>query len=207
MQKHETVVVGASLVSFIPGVSFEQRKAVKFASLWAETVTLKDMANEARQEQYQYYRKKLMYLGWDAKSAEEVHWPDPLRPRIVDQALSKIDAVAGTQHSSNMALAFDVLKRNGKALLHFESRSQARAQFQLLSCAPVSSNYVDIVVYHEAGNTATFTNGFLFRERRNMQVTAELVRFNTRLFDQERRTSVERALVKIALKEIHEMEV
>lgn len=207
MQQHEAVVVGASLVSFIPGVSLEQRQAVKLASLWAETVTLQDMGKEPQQEQYDYYRKKLMYLGWDATSAEEVHWPDPQRPRIVDQALSKIDAVAGAQHSSCMALAFEALKRNGKPLLHFESRSRDRAQFQLLSCAPVSGNYVDIVVYHEAGNTAVFTNGFLFRERRNMRVAAELVRFNTRLFNQERRSSVERALVKIALKEIHEMEV
>jgi len=58
------------------------------------------------------------------------------------------------------------------------------------------------VLYHEAGGRAAFTAGFLFRERRNMRVMAELVRFNTRLFDQERRSGVERALVKIALEEI-----
>ncbi|MCX2688907.1 MULTISPECIES: hypothetical protein [unclassified Pseudomonas] len=207
MQTHEATVVGASLVAFIPGVSLEQRKAVKLASLWAESTTLQDMAGESAQDQYQYYRKKLMYLGWDAKSAEEVHWPDPQRPKIVDQALRRIDAVAGVHHSSNMALAFEVLKKNGKPLLHFESRSKDRAQFQLLSCAPVSGNYVDIVVYHEAGNSVAFTTGFLFRERRDTRVTAELVRFNTRLFDQERRSAVERALVKIALKEIHEMAI
>ena len=40
MQQHEAVVVGTSLVSFTPGVSLEQRQAVKLASLWAETVTL-----------------------------------------------------------------------------------------------------------------------------------------------------------------------
>lgn len=207
MQTHEATVVGASLVAFIPGVSLEQRKAVKLASLWAESTTLQDMAGESAQDQYQYYRKKLMYLGWDAKSAEEVHWPDPQRPKIVDQALRRIDAVAGVQHSSSMALAFEVLKKNGKPLLHFESRSKDRAQFQLLSCAPVSGNYVDIVVYHEAGNSAAFTAGFLYRERRDTRVTAALVRFNTRLFDQERRSAVERALVKIALKEIHEMAI
>ena len=154
MQTYEAAVVGASLVSFIPGISLGQRKAVKLATLWAETVTLQDMAKETAQEQYQYYRKKLMYLGWDAKSAEEVHWPDPERPKIVDQALSKIDAIAGARHSSHMALALEALKKNGKPLLHFESRSKDRAQFQLLSCAPVSGNYVDIVVYHEAGNVA-----------------------------------------------------
>ncbi|MGM3215588.1 hypothetical protein ACSQ5K_09080 [Pseudomonas sp. PhalM4] len=51
-------------MSFTPGVSLEQRQAVKLASLWAETVTLQDMAKEPQQEQYDYYRKKLMYLGW-----------------------------------------------------------------------------------------------------------------------------------------------
>lgn len=207
MEQHEAAVVGGSLVSFIPGTSQKQREAVKLASLWAETVTLKDVAQATAEEQYRYYLRKLMYLGWDAKTAEQVHWPDPQRVVLVDQVLSKIDAVAGSVHARHMSLTFEALKKNGKPLLHFESRSKERAQFQLLSCAAVSSNYVDIVLYHEAGDSSAFTAGFLFRERQDMRVTAELVRFNTRLFDQERRSGVERALVNIALKEIHAMEV
>lgn len=207
MEKHEAAVVGTSLVSFIPGISQKQREAVKLASLWAETVSLSDLADAPPQQQYSYYLNKLKYLGWDAKTAEQVHWPAPQRVAKVEQVLSKIDAVAGEAHSSQMAVAMNALKKNGPPLLHFEKRSQERGQFQLMSCAPVSSNYVDIVLYHEAGNSAAFTAGFLYRERRDMRVTAELVRFNTRMFDQERRSEVERALVKIALKEIHEMDV
>jgi hypothetical protein len=202
MQAHEVDVVGASLVSFIPGVSLRQRNAIKLAALWAETVTLTDMKEEAAKDQYHYYRKKLMFLGWDAKTAEEVHWPDPQRVVVVDQVLSAINAVAGHSHSTYMALALEKLKNNDIPLLHFEKRSSEQGKFQLMSCAPVSANYVDIVLYHEAGGRAAFTAGFLFRERRNMHVMAELVRFNTRLFDQERRSGVERALVKIALEEI-----
>ncbi|BDM20797.1 MULTISPECIES: hypothetical protein [Pseudomonas] len=207
MEAHEAAVVGASLVSFIPGTSKAQREAVKLASLWAETVTLSDLADAPAQEQYNYYLNKLKYLGWDAKTAEQVHWPSPERVAVVEQVLSKIGAVAGETHSTHMALALSALKKSGPPLLHFEKRSQERAQFQLMSCAPVSGNYVDIVLYLEAGDSAEFTAGFLFRERRDMRVTAELVRFNTHLFDQERRSAVERALVKITLKEIHEMEV
>ena len=207
MDQHEAAVVGTSLVSSIPGTTKEQREAVSLASLWAETVTLKDMAEASAEDQYRYYLRKLMYLGWDAKTAEQIHWPDPQRVIRVDQVLSTIDSVAGDVHASHMALTFDALKRNEQPLLHFESRCKERAQFQLLSCAPVSGNHVDIVMYHEAGNSAAFTAGFLFRERHDVRVTAELVRFNTRLFDQERRSGVERALVNIALKQTHVLEI
>ncbi|WP_085676816.1 MULTISPECIES: hypothetical protein [unclassified Pseudomonas] len=207
MDMHEATVVGASLVSFIPGTSKAQREAVKLAALWAETATLRDLADAPAQAQYNYYLNRLKYLGWDAKTAEQVHWPSPQRVAVVEQVLSKIDAVAGEAHSTHMGLAMNALKKNGPPLLHFEKRSRERAQFQLMSCAPVSRNYVDIVLYHEAGDSAGFTAGFLFRERRDMRVTAELVHFNTRMFDQERRSAVERALVNIALKEIHEMDV
>lgn len=207
MEEHEAAVVGTSLVSFIPGSSKKQREAVKLASLWAETVTLSDLADAPAQQQYHYYLNKLKFLGWDAKTAEQVHWPSPQRVAVVDQVLGKIDAVAGKAHSTHMAVALNALKNSGPPLLHFEKRSQERALFQLMSCAPVSSNYVDIVLYLEAGDSTELTAGFLFRERRDMRVTAELVRFNTRMFDQERRSAVERALVNIALREIHQMDI
>lgn len=205
MQTHEATVVSTSLASFLPGVSADQRRAVKLAALWAESTTFNSMFNEPRAQQYEFYCRQLKYLGWDALSAEQVHWPDPQRPALVDQALKQIDALAGERHSSSMALAFQALRKGGPPLLHFESSCAQRERFQLLSCAAGSRNYVDMVLYHEAADAATFAAGFLFRERRNTQVHAQLVRFNCRLFDQEHRDKVERALAGIALKEIHEL--
>ncbi|MDF0733769.1 hypothetical protein P0Y43_24120 [Pseudomonas entomophila] len=207
MDNREAAVVGASVVSFIPGVTVEQRQAVKLAALWAESTTLKTLPGATAGEQYDYYRKQLKFLGWDAQPPEEAHWPDPQRPAIVDQALRRIDAVAGERHSSGMALAFEALKGEGPALLHFESRCQERGVFQLLSCAPVGNNYVDMVVYHEAADAKLLTAGFLFRERRSLKVSAELVRFNTRLFVQQHRDKVLRATEKISLKEIHTLRI
>ncbi|WP_286912752.1 MULTISPECIES: hypothetical protein [unclassified Pseudomonas] len=207
MDRHEAAVVGGSLVSLLPGTNARQREAVKLASLWAEDATMSDVPHESAEAQYRYYLRKLMHLGTDAKSAEQVHWPDPQRAIKVEQVLARIGAVAGQAHASHMSLTFEALKRNGQPLLHFESQSHQRAQFQLLSCAPSSSNYVDIVLYHEAGEGSAFTAGFLFRERRNMRVNAELVRFNTLQFDLLWRSKVERGLHVMSLKDIHEMQV
>ncbi|CAM3861130.1 hypothetical protein CCOS865_05067 [Pseudomonas reidholzensis] len=207
MQSPEATVVGASLVSFIPGVTLAQRQAVKLAALWAESTTVRAMAGKPAAEQYHYYRRQLKYLGWDATSAEEVHWPDPQRPAIVDQALRKIDALAGERHSNSMALAFQALRKGGLALLHFELRSREHGAFKLLSCAPMGANSVDMVIYHEAGSGSHLTAGFLFRQRSNSHVYAELVRFNTRLFDQEHRSKVLRATEKISLEEIHAAQI
>ncbi|WP_236236666.1 hypothetical protein [Pseudomonas faucium] len=207
MDRHEAAVVGGSLVSLLPGTNPRQREAVKLASLWAEDATMKDVPDESAEMQYRYYLRKLKHLGTDATSAEQVHWPDPQRAIKVEQVLGRINAVAGEVHARHMSLTFDALKRNGKPLLNFESHSNQRAQFQLLSCAPSSSNYVDIVLYHEAGEGSAFTAGFLFRERRNMRVNAELVRFNTLQFDLLWRSKVERGLQVMSLKDIHEMEI
>jgi hypothetical protein len=205
MDQPEATVVTSSLAAFIPGVSVEQRRAVKLAAWWAESTTFKSMAGESHQQQYAFYRRQLQYLGWDALSAQDVHWPDPQRAVITEQALKRIGALAGEQHASSMALALRALRKSGPPLLHFESHCGQRGRFQLLSCAPVSPNYVDMVLYHEAGETETFSAGFLFRERHNTQVHAQLVRFNCRLFEQEHRSKVERALAGIGLKDVHEL--
>lgn len=207
MDKHQGAVVGAGLLSFFPGLSAQQRDSVKWAALIAERETFDAHHNKLIDDWYSYYKRKLMFYGWDAVPPGEVHWPSDERPVIVDNALRMISATAGSEFATSIGLAMQGLKRNGPALLHFEQRAQEGGVFQLLPCAPAKNGYVDMVLYHESIVAADIKAGFLFRERRQRVVKAELVRFNTRLFDQQFRRKVERSLETVALREIRDLQI
>lgn len=207
MDKQQAAVVGAGLLSFFPGLTAEQRASVKWAALIAERDTFDAHNNQLIEDWYSYYKRKLMFYGWDALPASEVHWPGNERPGIVDSALSVISATAGSEFATSIGLAMEGLKHNGPALLHFEQRAREGGVFQLLPCAPAKNGYVDMVLYHETIAVKDTNAGFLFAARKQRIVRAELVRFNTRLFDQQFRSKVERRLAAVASREICDLDI
>lgn len=207
MNKHRAAVAGSSVVAFLPGVTLAQRRAVLLAALMAERVTRTDHDAGLVSDWFSHYRRQLQFYGWDAMSAEQVHWPGLERPGIVNAALRRIEATAGESYSTAVKLAMKGLAENDWPLLNFEQRTRERGVFQLLPCAPGKSGYVDLVLYRERCEIDTLSTGFLFRSRRETRVQAELVRFNTRLFDQEFRALLEKRLEKIARQQILSFEI
>ncbi|NIF25315.1 hypothetical protein F3J44_02850 [Pantoea sp. Tr-811] len=207
MDKHEAAVVGGSLVSFLPGVTAQQRQSVQLAMLMAERVTRSDHEQGLVQDWYSYYRRRLQYLGWDAQIPEQVHWPSPERRLIADKALQAVNHVAGERHSSSLSLALSALLNSDAPLLHLEQRSRELGHFQLLPCAPSKAGYVDLVVYHEAGDRTLFSNGFLSRVLDRTRVRAELVRFNVRLFQQEFEARTRKNVEHVMQREILKLEL
>ena len=202
MSDQQVAVVGASLMSFTPGLSLGQRSSVQLAILQAEQETRFVHEQGQVEDWFSYYKNKLKFYGWDAVPPEEVHWPGEERPGIVDSTLKAISAVAGSEYALSTELAMHSLKQDTRALLHFEQRTRQQGVFQLLPCAPARNGSVDMVLYHESVEVSELSAGFLFRKRRHKMLRAELVRFNTRLFDQQFRGKVERSLQTIALREI-----
>lgn len=207
MNNHQAAVVGTGLMSFMPGISTAQRMSVQLALLQAgqETRFVHEQGQVA--DWYGYFKNKLKFYGWDALPPGEVHWPDSDRPQIVDSALRSIAATAGSRYAASTELAMHGLTTSAGALLHFERRVQQQGVFQLLPCALGKNGCVDMVLYHEEVDQSQVSAGFLFRQRRHQRVRAELVRFNTRLFDRQFRDKVERSLQTIALKEIVELQL
>ncbi|KJK17913.1 hypothetical protein ACIOVF_06670 [Pseudomonas sp. NPDC087612] len=206
MSEQQVAVVGASLMSFMPGLSPGQRSSVQLAILQAEQETRFVHEQGQVQDWFSYYKNKLKFYGWDAVPPSEVHWPGNERSDVVDSALKAISAVAGSQYASSTELAMRGLKQDARALVQFERRTREQGVFQLLPCAPGQNGSVDMVLYYEELEQSQITAGFLFRKRRHQQVRAELVRFNTRLFDQQFRSRVERSLQAIAWREILDLE-
>ncbi|MCT8164755.1 MULTISPECIES: hypothetical protein [unclassified Pseudomonas] len=202
MDRHESVVVGGSLVSFLPGLTVEQRNAVELAILFTERATEDEYAAGLVSDWYGYFRRRMQYLGWDALSPEQVHWPQPQRQAIVDKAVSMARRVGGEKHASSLSLSLSALLQSDQALSHLEQHSRERGLFQLLPCAPAKNGNVDMVIYHEAGDRQEFTSGFLTRVLQSTTVKAELVRFNIRLFQQEHQARVRRNVERVMVQEV-----
>lgn len=202
MDRHEAAVVGGSLVTFLPGLTTEQRMAVELAILFTEQVTEDEHAGGLVSDWYGHFRRRMQYLGWDALSPEQVHWPQPQRQTIVDKAVSIARQVGGEKHASGLSLSLSALLQSDQALLHLEQRSQQRGLFQLLPCAPAKNGNVDMVIYHETGDRQEFTSGFFTRVLDSTVVKAELVRFNVRLFQQEHQARVRKNLERIMVREV-----
>lgn len=202
MDRYEAAVVGGSLVTFLPGISAQQRESVLVALLFSERVTHTDHAGGLVDDWYGYYRRRLQYLGWDALSAEQVHWPTTERKTIVDKALGIVDQVGGERYSSSLSLALPALLTSGDPLRHLERRCKELGIFQLLPCAPSRQGYLDMVIYHEKAGREAFASGFLNQSQDASQVKAELVRFNVRLFQQEHQTRVLKNLERVMVREI-----
>lgn len=211
MDKLEAAVLGGSLATFMPGVTLAQRKAVQLAVRFARRATfdLKDeeaarppsyISDDKRNlDLFTYYLHQLQYLGNDAKTAGR---SDLDRKRLVDKSLYAIQTVGGEPHASSIRQAFDALRKHPPALSHLAAYSKQQQGFQLIPCASSSTEVVDMVVYFETGDMKAFDLNFLFSERKKTHFRAELVRFNTRIFDAEHRSKVERSLLSSSEKDI-----
>jgi hypothetical protein len=217
MEKPEAVVLGGSLVSFLPEVTLEQRKAVRLAVRFARRATF-DLFQEENASPPSYpseqarnldlfalYRRQLQFLGADGLTAERAHWPTPERDQIVDRALQVIRQAGSAQHASSMQQAFDALRSNPPALLHLTRYSQQQQGFQLIPCGSPGAGLVDMLVYFETGDLSMLDSTFLFSERHTTCVTAQLIRFDTRVFDSEHRSKVIRSLQKGSERDICEV--
>lgn len=209
MDKHTGAFIGASLMSFLPGVPARQRESVMLAM--AMVVRDTDDALKAGfievQDRLTYLRNKLRFYGWDAVPPEQAHWPSAERPHIVDQALRTICAQGGEHFADATQRAIERLTANPHLLLQFESQARQRGCYQLLPCASSSSTRVDMVIYDETASQSVFTGGFLSRARGRQNVWAQLVRFNTLHFDQTFRAKMTPNLQDVALARVSRYEI
>ena len=100
MSDATSAVIGAGIVSFLPGISAAQKTKVKLALAMAERATETACREGLVKDWFAYYRNQLKYMGWDAVSAEQLHWPDQRRARQADQVLETIAVTAGEHFAS-----------------------------------------------------------------------------------------------------------
>ena len=202
MSEHNAAVIGAGVVSFLPGLSLAQKDKVKLALALAERATQGAFEEGLVQDWFAYYRNQLKFMGWDAVTAEQIHWPDDSRTEQVDKVLSLIAKTAGGHFADAVQLSLAKLLGNPKPLASLEHHAQARQHFQLLPCAPAGEHRVDMVLYHEIDTRDVWNAGFLTRQRTLKNVRAELVRFNLLAFENSHLPKVQQRVVEVSLKRI-----
>jgi len=202
MTEPAAAVIGAGIVSFLPGISTEQKSMVKLALALAERATESAHEEGGIQDWFTYYRNQLKFMGWDSVSAEQIHWPDERRSKQTDQVLETIAAAAGERFASVTGLSMEKLLANPSVLQQLERRAYERQHFQLLPCAPAGAGRVDMVIYHEVDIGAAFRAGFISHKRSHQIVRAELVRFNVLAFQNSYLPKVRDSVVQGSLRRI-----
>ncbi|MNM80324.1 hypothetical protein D3C81_922900 [compost metagenome] len=202
MSDATSAVIGAGIVSFLPGISAAQRNKVKLALAMAERATDTAYREELVEDWFAYYRNQLKYMGWDAVPAEQVHWPDAHRAKQADQVLETIAATAGEHFASAISVSLQKLLSSPSPLQALERRAYERQHFQLLPCAPAGANRVDMVLYHETDARSAFSAGFISHKRSHRNVRAELVRFNILAFEHSFLPKVQDRVVQGSLQRI-----
>ncbi|CAI3809814.1 hypothetical protein GLGCALEP_05896 [Pseudomonas sp. MM221] len=202
MSDATSAVIGAGIVSFLPGISATQKNQVKLALAMAERATETAYREGLVEDWFAYYRNQLKYMGWDAVSAEQVHWPDERRARQADQVLETIAATAGEHFASSIGISMQKLLANPSVLQELERRAYERQHFQLLPCAPAGANRLDMVLYHETDVRSAFSAGFISRKRSHRNVRAELIRFNLLAFEHSFLPKVQDRVVQVSLQRI-----
>lgn len=198
-------VVGNALMSFFPDIRKEVRERVQMAMLFAQRATQDALDNQLVGDGYSFYRRQLMFLGWDAKSPRESFDPNLQRRKALNDVLGQINATADSQYSDMTRWSIEALQASEVALYRFEARSLASESFQLLPCRMIKPGYVDLVLYHETLEREEQLSGFLYRERVVTGSRIELVRFNVRLFEQKFGARIEKSLEQALRQDIYEL--
>ncbi|WP_336332900.1 hypothetical protein [Pseudomonas putida] len=202
MSEATSAVIGAGIVSFLPGIPAVQKNQVKLALAMAERATETAYREGLIEDWFAYYRNQLKYMGWDSVSAEQVHWPDGRRAKQADQVLETIAATAGEHFASAISISMQKLLANPSVLQELERRAYERQHFQLLPCAPAGTGRVDMVLYHETDIRSAFSAGFISHKRSHRNVRAELIRFNLLAFEHSFLPKVQERVVEVSLRRI-----
>jgi len=197
-------VIGAGIVSFLPGMDAAQASKVKLALAMAERATQTAYREGLIENWFDYYRNQLKFMGWDSVSPEQAHSPDPRRAKQTDQVLETIADKAGERYATATGLSIRKLLRQPSVLRELERCAYERQHFQLLPCAPAGAGRVDMVLYHEVDSHAAFKAGFLSHKRSHRVVRAELVRFNVLAFENSFLGKVQERVVQASLNRILE---
>ncbi|MBD1554334.1 hypothetical protein [Pseudomonas typographi] len=148
-----TSVIGASVLIFDDDIEPAQRKAVSLAVRFAYRAT-QDLYKEQGGQWYDYYRRQLRFLGWDAQPPSHVYAPDTRRVSITDHACKQV-AAQGLRFGELAARGLDKLKGSpqGTALLEHYAREHHHGMYQLLPCTArrgaAGARLLDLLVYHE----------------------------------------------------------
>lgn len=157
-------VVGDSVVSYIGGLTPQEKEDVSDSALFAQIGASEYFNPETqRREWYKKYTEVLTHLGWvTTNDAYQEYKPSGISFTMDEAALQIIAAVAGPNKLLFLRLAkaaFDALSKDEGALQLFDSKSKTNnsGNFQILPC-----------VRSEDGDLMLLVNCMQFTSKKNV---------------------------------------
>lgn len=139
MSEATSAVIGAGIVSFLPGIDAAQKDKVKLALAMAERATDTAYKEGLIKDWFAYYRNQLKFMGWDAVTAEQIHWPDKTRTQQTDQLLQTLSKTAGDSFATSVKVSIQTLLKKPSVLKELETKAFERQHFQVLACARLAT--------------------------------------------------------------------
>ncbi|WP_409295207.1 hypothetical protein [Pseudomonas sp. KCJK8670] len=196
-------VVESSIMPFSSDVSREAREDILLVVRFAHRVATEEKEEPLCLDWFTNYRRKLCFLGWDATPAPIVRHPGPSRERILERALSRIGQVGRPEHLAVAERSILALQRDPTLIKRLETRmrEQNKTQIQLMPCVRRAGDVYDMVLFHmEMLELDSYKNLLFAKGELKMALhahSAELIRFNLRLFrDQHKQLVLSRVLSK-----------
>lgn len=188
MDRDFSCVIGSGVLAFASEIQARDRQAITLALRFAHRAA-QDLYEEAEDDWFQYYRRQLRFLGWDAQPALISNTARLQGLAITERAREHMQA-QGTHFAALGGRGLKALARspNGMKLLEQFARRHRHGMFQLFSCrpgkAPSGVPVIDLVVYHEELDLGASKGWFLDDTALPLrQAYIGLVRFDVRSFE------------------------
>lgn len=210
MTEEHAAVVGSGVISFLPGVAAKDRESLMLATLFAQRFAMSEYQNNFIEDWFSFYKNQLRFLGGDATPASEAYQADLHRQELIENALKLVGITAGEPYADSTRRTLAALQNDEKALSLLEHHSQKclSKSFQVIPCLQQVEGRVDMVIFHQALEYQENKLSFLFNST-SLAVSSKvaLVRFNTRMFDQEFRAKLLSKLSTSLGKDIRALQV
>ena len=181
-------VVESSIVPFSTDVGAQAREDILEVVRFAHATATDERNQGLNLQWFTNFRRKLAFLGWDATPPPIVTNTGADRETTLKSALEQIGVTGSSEHTDSTGRIVWSLQFQREALLGLSNkmREENGVKLQLMPCVRRAGDHYDMVLRHlellslETTKTMSFLKGELKLPLRAM--SAELIRFNLRLF-------------------------
>ncbi|MDZ3993949.1 hypothetical protein [Pseudomonas sp. Teo4] len=191
-------IVESTIMPFGSNVSLDEREDILLVIRYAHLVATSESEAPLFLDWFPNFRRKLSFLGWDATPPPIVKLPGPSREQLVEKVLRGIGQVGSQEHVAETERSLWALQHDSALRLRLETRMRETdtKHIQFMPCVRRSGSYFDMVLFHlEATQLDDYLNVLFASHGEGLGLraqSAELIRFNLRLFRDHHHQKVEK---------------
>lgn len=190
-------IVESSILSFAPNVDLEASEDILRVVRFAHAAAKDERDQSLNPDWFINFRRKLSFLGWDATPPPIVTNIGEGREVTLKSALEQIARVGTSEHLDATGRTVCSLRLNPQVMeaLTFKMKEESGTKLQLMPCARHSGDYYDMVLLNVEMLSKEISANLNFLKGESKlplsKMSAELIRFNLRLYRDQFKRKVE----------------